>query len=321
MTASFPDPHYVELPGLTMAVHQMGPADGQPILLCHGWPELAHAWHNQMEPLAETGYRVLAPDMRGYGQTGGPTGEGAVPLYDMEHLTGDLAHLCDALGLPPAIFVGHDWGGFVAWDMPLRHPDKVAGVIGVNSAYVPRPDIDPIELIKLVHGPDMYMLHFQPFGEAEKLLGHDTDRALRFLHRRMPALQTRAPKKRALNMLKSMERPETDWPGTPLHEPKDHAIYVEAYERTGWEGGLNWYRNLSRNWRQSEDLPKDIVVPCLMVFAENDVVLPPSSGAEMASYIQDLETHTIPNCGHWTPTEAPDALNELMLNWLSRNFS
>lgn len=321
MTASFPDPDYVELPGLTMAVHQMGPTDGQPVLLCHGWPELAFAWHNQMEPLAQAGYRVLAPDMRGYGRTGGPTGEGAVSLYDMKHLTGDLAHLCDALDLPPAIFVGHDWGGFVTWDMPLRHPEKVAGVIGVNSAYVPRPDIDPIELIKLVHGPDMYMLHFQPYGEAEKQLENDTDRTLRFLHRRMPATQRRAPKKRALNMLKSMERPETDWPGAPLHSSTDHAIYVHAYERTGWEGGLNWYRNLSRNWQQMENLPKHIKVPSLMVFAENDVVLPPSSGAEMADYIQDLETHTIPNCGHWTPTETPDALNDLMLSWLSRKFS
>lgn len=321
MTAPFPDPNYIELPGLTMAFHQMGPAHGQPVILCHGWPELAYAWRHQFEPLARAGYRVLAPDMRGYGHTGGPTGEGAVPLYDMEHLTGDLAHLCDVLDLPPTVFVGHDWGGFVAWDMPLRHPELVAGVIGVNSAYVPRPEVDPIELIKLVYGPEMYMLHFQAYGKAEKQLGLDTDRALRFLHQRMPAMQSRTPKKRALNMLKSMERPETDWPGTPLHTPKDHAVYVNAFERTGWEGGLNWYRNLSKNWRQKEGLPKEITVPALMIFAENDVVLPPSAGAEMPNYIKNLETHIIPDCGHWTPTEAPEKLNALMLEWLHRKFS
>ncbi len=320
MTPHFPDPNYVELPGLTMAVHQMGPADGQPIILCHGWPELAYAWRHQMEPLAKAGYRVLAPDMRGYGKTGGPTGKGAVSLYDMEHLTGDLAHLSDALDLPPAIFVGHDWGGFVVWDMPLRHPDKVAGVIGVNSAYIPRPDMDPIKLIKLVHGPDMYMLHFQPYSEAEEILGRDTDRALRFLHRRMPAMQKRATKKRPLNMLKSMERSEEHWPGMPLHSTADHVVYLRAFEQSGWEGGLNWYRNLTRNWERSKDLPKDIHVPALMIFAENDVVLPPSSGTEMPDYISDLETHIVPNCGHWTPTEAPEILNTLMLDWLSKKF-
>jgi pimeloyl-ACP methyl ester carboxylesterase len=320
----FPEPRYVELPGLSMAIHEHGPGDGVPVILCHGWPEIAYSWRHQVSALGDAGYRVIAPDMRGYGGTVGPKGPQAVPLYDMIHLTGDLVHLLDALDLERAIFVGHDWGGAVVWQMPLHHPARVAGVIGVNTAFIPRTEEDPLDGLRAKYGDDMYMLRFQEFGLAEAAFERDTGRSLRFIHRRSPVTQAnwaqRPSKGRGLALLSALERPEKDWPGTDLHTDEELAIFRAAFERSGWEGGVNWYRNISRNWALGEELPRTIEAPCLMIFAENDVVLPPSQGDGMEDFIGDLEKHVIAGCGHWTQTEAPEKLNALMLDWLNRRF-
>src|ERR1700716_2064363 len=140
-----PPLQYAETNGIRMGYYEAGPkTDTPPVVLCHGWPEMAFSWRHQLKALSEAGIRVIAPDQRGYGATDRPE---PVEAYDMEHLTGDLVGLLDHLKIDKAIFVGHDWGGFIVWQMPLRHIDRVAGVVGINTPHTDRAPADPIELL------------------------------------------------------------------------------------------------------------------------------------------------------------------------------
>ena len=183
-------PKYIDLPDLRMAVFEAGtPRNDRPsIVLCHGWPELAYSWRHIIAPLVAAGFHVLVPEQRGYGYTGAALNdagdETGIALYDMPHLCGDLAHLLDACNLDKAVFVGHDWGGFLIWSMPFYHPDRVAGLVGVNTPYIPRLSIDPIEAFRAALGEDFYIVQFQDYGKAEAVFEADIDRTLRFLYRR-----------------------------------------------------------------------------------------------------------------------------------------
>src|SRR5687767_6850829 len=114
MPADFPEPTFITTNGIRMAVYEAGPKDGLPVVLAHGWPELAYAWRHQLKALGEAGYHVMAPDQRGYGKTEKPC---AVREYDIHHLTADMAGLLDAFGHDKAVFAGHDWGGIMVWQM------------------------------------------------------------------------------------------------------------------------------------------------------------------------------------------------------------
>ncbi|HKI98160.1 MAG TPA: alpha/beta hydrolase [bacterium] len=318
MTA-FPALRFVTANGLRMAVYEMG--QGMPVVLCHGFPELAFSWRHQIGALAEAGYRVIVPDLRGYGRTERPA---EIAAYDIHHLTDDLAGLLDALELEHAVFCGHDWGGIVVWAMPRAHPDRVTGVIGVNTPDLPRPPADPVAIMRKRYGEHMYMVEFQPPGVAEALLEADPARTLRFFfrrHRIPPAvLDDRARQPRLLALLESFRKPESEWGGEPLLDAESLATYVRAFTETGFAGGLNWYRNLTRNWETTAHWPLRIDVPCLMISAEHDVVLRPAMAEPMGGWIADLERHVIADCGHWTQAEQPEALNRLMLDWLRRRF-
>ncbi len=324
MATPFPDAEFAETNGIRLAYYQCGARSGLPVVLCHGWPEIAYCWRLQMRALAEAGFWVIAPDMRGFGLSTGPRGRDSVAEYDMINLTADLAGLLDHLCISQAVFAGHDWGGFVVWDMPLRHPDRVLGVIGVNTPYIPRPAFDPVRFLRRVMGERMYMAEFQSFGRGEDVLDVDSARTLAMLVRKSHVTQAQwaasDPRKRRLELLHALDTPEQYWPGEPLLTEDEMQVYVDAYRRSGWEGGVNWYRNISRNWANSAHLPKHIDVPALMVHAANDVVLQPRLGKKMARYIADLETHIIEDCGHWTQIERPHELNAILIDWLDRRF-
>src|SRR5689334_4587552 len=165
-----PPLQFAQVNGIRLGYYDAGPkTDAPPMVLCHGWPELAFSWRHQIKALSEAGIRVIAPDQRGYGSSDRPE---AVEDYDMEHLTGDLVALLDHLEIDKAIFVGHDWGGFVVWQMPLRHLDRVAGVVGVNTPHWDRAPADPIELFRKRFGDNMYIVQFQdPAREPDKIFG------------------------------------------------------------------------------------------------------------------------------------------------------
>lgn len=321
---NFPEPYYIDTNGIKMAVYEQGPKNGVPVVMCHGFPELAYSWRHQLPAIAGAGFRAIAPDMRGYGNTGGPKGKDAVPLYDIAHLTDDLAGLLDALGLDKAIFAGHDWGGVVVWQMALRHPDRVSGVIGVNTPFMPRGPMDPIAAMRMAFGEDMYIVFFQNYGVAEAIFDKDVARSMRFWYRKsamkLADFDKLPAEQKNLSFTKSFESDESTWLGSQLLTPEELAYYTKLFEKSGFEGGINWYRNFTRNWELSAGQVEKVTAPALMVSAADDIVLRPELTIGMEQYVPDLEKHVIADCGHWTQAEKPEELNALMVDWLKRRF-
>lgn len=307
--------------GVEIAYYEAGPRTGAPVVLCHGFPELAFSWRRQIRALADAGYWVIAPDQRGYGLSSAPEG---VEAYDIDHLTGDLVGLLDHLGVEKAIFCGHDWGGIVVWQMPLLHPSRVAGVIGLNTPFLPRAPADPIAIFRHRFGPDMYIVWFQAPEEPEAVLGADVGKTMRFFMRRPRALQQAAepPEGGSTFAFRDLLR---QWDGSddgaPLLSAEELAVFVEAFERSGFGGPVNWYRNFTRNWERSAGLPQRIDgIPCLMITAELDAVLTPEMAEPMKTLVGDLEMHMVHGSGHWTQQEKPDEVNRLILDWMDRRF-
>lgn len=319
MSVNWNSPRYVETNGIRMALYEQG--SGVPVVLCHGFPELGYSWRYQMSPLAKAGFHAIAPDMRGYGYTDRPQ---PIEAYDIRHLTGDLVGLLDALKIKKAVFVGHDWGGIVTWAMPLLHPDRVAGIIGVNTPFLPRAPMDPIALMRAAYGENMYIVYFQKPGVADELLAKDPGKTLRFFYRKtditIEEFDKRPAEERNLALVHALGADENLWPGTQLLKPEELAHYQQAFARTGFTGGINWYRNFTRNWHEMEGIEQKVKVPALMVMAENDIVLRPSMADGMETFVPDLEKHLIKNCGHWTQAEKPEELNSVMVDWLKRRF-
>jgi len=307
--------------GIEMAYYEAGPRQGVPVILCHGFPELAFSWRHQLKAFAEAGRWVVAPDQRGYGLTSRPE---TVSDYDMEHLTGDLVGLLDHLGVEKAIFCGHDWGGFVAWQAPLMHRERVAGVIGLNTPFLPRPPMDPIALMRLRYGPDMYIVWFQTPGDADAVLAADVDKTMRFFMRKPAALQAAAQGSEAgsnFAFKELLQQWDPSDEGNQLLTAEELAAFVETFKRTGFTGGINWYRNFTRNWERSEGQPGRLDgLPCLMITAEQDAVLTPAMAEGMPGLVGDLEMHMIEGSGHWTQQEKPDEVNRVILDWLARRF-
>ena len=318
---AFPQPTIVKTNGIDMAVYEAGPKDGFPVVLCHGFPELAYSWRFQLPALADAGFRVIAPDQRGYGATSRPDD---VKAYDMPHLTDDLAGLLDALALKKAVFVGHDWGGLVVWQMPIYHPDRCAGIIGVNTPFLARPPIDPIMGMRAVFGENMYIVYFQQPGVADKLLAHDVGKTFRFFMRKNGMKQVDYAKlpqeQRSLALVQALQTDESTWPGEPLMPYEELEVFIQTFTRTGFTGGINWYRNLTRNWELSGTMEQIVRVPGLMIMAEDDVVLAPAMAEGMERFVPDLEKVLIKNCGHWTQQEHPEETNRAMIDWLKRRF-
>ncbi|HEV2563104.1 MAG TPA: alpha/beta hydrolase [Rhizomicrobium sp.] len=317
----FPEPTMIKTNGIDMAVYEMGPKDGLPVVMCHGFPELAYSWRHQMPALAAAGFRAIAPDQRGYGRTSRPE---KIEDYDMEHLTGDLAGMLDALGIDKAVFVGHDWGGIVVWAMPLFQPDRVAGVIGLNTPFLARPPLDPIMGLRALYGENMYIVYFQKPGVADAALAKDAGKSFRFFLRKgamsAKGWDKRPKEERNLELVNALQTDEANWPGEALLTPDEMKVFVDTYTRTGFTGGINWYRNLTRNWVRTGTLEQKVRVPGLMIMAEDDVVLTPKMADGMERFVPDLERVLIKDCGHWTQQEKPQETNRAMIDWLKRRF-
>jgi pimeloyl-ACP methyl ester carboxylesterase len=318
--SDFPAPVTIRSNGIDMAVYEMGPKNGFPVVLCHGFPELAYSWRHQMPALAAAGYRAIAPDQRGYGGTSRPAN---VPDYDMAHLTGDLAGLLDALGIQKAVFCGHDWGGAVVWAMPLYHPGRVAGVIGLCTPFV-RPPIDPILALRGRFGEKNYVVYFQKPGEADALLAADVGRTFRFFMRRNAITAEEyaklPPEERGFDVVRALQSDESTLRGELLLDAEEMKVFVNTFTRTGFTGGINWYRNITRNWEQSAQFEQLVRVPSAMLMAEDDIFLPPVMAEGMERYVPDLEKALIRRCGHWIQQERPAETNAAMIDWLKRHF-
>jgi pimeloyl-ACP methyl ester carboxylesterase len=304
--------------GIRLALRDEG--SGPVVVLCHGFPELSYSWRFQVPALVAAGFRVLVPDMRGYGESERPDD---VAAYDIHHLTGDLVGMLDALDVERAVFVGHDWGGLVTWMMPLLEPARTAGVVGVNTPYLPRAPMPPVAMIRAALGDNNYIVHFQQPGVADAALARDVPRVFTQLMRRgVPIADVEArlaARGRMPNLVELVE--EEPALGEPLLDDASLQVYVDAFTRTGFTGGINWYRNMDHNWETTPQLDgARITGPSLMVVAEWDAALRPELAEPMKGLVDDLEVVTIPRCGHWTQQEHPEALNRILIDWLGRRF-
>jgi pimeloyl-ACP methyl ester carboxylesterase len=324
-----PPLQYAEVNGIRMGFYQAGPlTDTPPVILCHGWPELAFSWRHQIKALGEAGIRVIAPDQRGYGATDRPE---RVEAYDLEHLTGDLVGLLDHLEIDKAVFVGHDWGGFVVWQMPLRHPSRVAGVVGVNTPHLPRAPIDPIAIFRKRFGDSMYIVQFNASQEPDRIFGSRVEQTFDFFMRK-PPLREPGDAAKPAGGLYAASKLNTAFPQmvagydaakdkrTPILSPEEKQVFVDAFTKTGFTGGINWYRNMTRNWERCEGLDHTVGVPSLMIMAENDAVLPPSAADGMEKLIPDLEKYLVRDSGHWTQQEQPEEVSQKLIEWRRRRF-
>ena len=317
MTTDFPAPRMIPTNGIELACHELG--SGRPVILLHGFPELAFSWRFQLPALAAAGYRAIAPDLRGYGASSKPTG---VHEYTIQKLLGDVTGLLDSLSLEKAIFIGHDWGSLLLWQMALLAPERMEGLIQLNIPFIPRTSIDPIELMRERFGEDFYIVNFQDSDEADRVFAANPEHFFRVVMRRLPirrALFRLLPRKyRSFSFLRSLSSSRTH--GSDLMPDKDLAVFIDAYRRGGFSGPINWYRNWSHNWRTTEGVEQRVRVPTLFVAADDDVLISPRQIRAMRPHIDDLESRTIRKCGHWTQQEQPEKFNRLMLAWLRRRF-
>ena len=323
--SAWPEPNYVRTNGgLRMAAYEAG-TEGVPVVLSHGFPELAYSWRHQLPALSAAGFQVLAPDQRGYGNTQRPL---AIEAYNIAELCADLVGLLDARGVEKAVFVGHDWGGGVVWAMPRLHSDRVLGVVGVNTATGPQPPQPPIEILRRVRGENNYVVAFQEPWNAEEVLEADVEKSFRTFMRRgswnaeeFNKLPADAPE-RKFQLLDSIRHGSVEsLRGELLLTEAELAHLVAVYERTGFTGGVNWYRNIDRNWELMQGVDQKIDQPCLYVGAENDVVLPPSSADGIEALVPNIDKHTIMDCGHWTQQEKPEEFNRVLIDWLEATFA
>ena len=299
-------------------LHVTEAGDGFPVVFVHGFPELAYSWRHQLPAIAAAGHHAIAPDMRGYGRSSRPA---AVEDYDIVHLTDDLLGILDDLGEERAVFVGHDWGSIVAWQMALLHPDRVAGVCGMSVPFLPRGPLPPTQLMRNVLGDAFfYVLYFQEPGVADADLGRDPADVMR----RMLTARADPPKPEDLAAHLANDGrgfvdrlpPPGALPAWLTQEELDH--YCAEFTRTGFTGGISWYRNLDRNWELTPQLAgAKVTVPSLFVTGSADGVRMMTPESVMDGWLVDHRgTHVIDGAGHWVQQEAPDAVNAALITFL-----
>jgi len=319
--ANFPAPHMVNANGVNLAIYQAdGDPDRQrpPVILVHGWPEIAYSWKNQINVLSAAGYRVIALDVKGFGQSDAPRDKSE---YDIETMTSDLAALLDALKIERAVFCGHDWGGALAWGMGQWRPERVAGIASVCTPLRPRSPAPPIAILKKRFTDKHYFVQFQEEDAPEQLFETDIEKFFLMMFRGP------VPRERWASLVPQI----FDIPGRfktsltasmagLLINETDLQIYIDAYRHSGFHGGVNLYRNVDRNWALMEGRNETVNAPSLWIGAELDLFLPPEAAAGMDTLVPDLETAIIKDCGHWITWEKPDELNRIVIDWLDRKF-
>jgi pimeloyl-ACP methyl ester carboxylesterase len=310
--------------GVELDVTEAGRRGDPVVVLCHGFPECAYSWRHQMQPLADAGFHVLAPDQRGYGHSSAPSD---VASYGAQHLTADVAALLDDAGAERGVVVGHDWGAFVAWHMAQLHPDRVRAVVGVSVPYTAWP-APPTELMRAMFGDRFfYILYFQEVGPAERELEADVPHTMRTVlwagsgerYRGVPSEMLPAAGTGFLDAMIHGAGPIPD--GLPEWlTPADLDTYVERFTTSGFFGPLSWYRNLDANHELTKDIPVSVIaMPSCFIGGHNDAVI-----ASRPGYVEAMEA-TLPNyrgttlidgAGHWTQQEAPEAFNAALLGFL-----
>jgi pimeloyl-ACP methyl ester carboxylesterase len=294
--------------------------EGPLVLLCHGWPELSYSWRHQITALAAAGYHAVAPDMRGFGRSSAPADVDAYSIFDT---VGDMVALVAALKHKQAVIVGHDWGAPVAWHAALFRPDVFSAVAGLSVPPPFRGRGRPLDTLRESGITNFYWQYFQPPGVAEREFERDVGLTMRTLLGRGfsdPVASLFIEQGQGFLGDLSLDRPLPDW----LSEA-DLAYFIAAYATSGFRGGLNWYRNIDRNWELTAPWQgAQIMQPSLFIAGANDSVV---TGLIGAKRITDME-RVLPNltrkliidgAGHWIQQERPDEVNAALIGFLEES--
>ena len=293
-------------------LHVLEAGEGPPVVLSHGFPELAYSWRHQLPALAAAGCRVIAPDQRGYGRSTRPD---AIEDYDIEHLTGDLVGLLDELGEERAVFVGHDWGSLVVSSLALLAPERVAGVVNMSVPFLPRAPMPPVadDAGRLRATCSSTSCTSRSLASPTPTSRADPATTMRRLlaGRRDPRGRGARSRRRSRNDGRGfVERlPEPDGAARLADQDElDH--YVAEFTRTGFTGGINWYRNMDRNWTLTERIADaKVEVPSLFIGGALDPVLMMTPPATMHGCSRDhrgtvLVDGAVTGCSRRSPTRS-----------------
>jgi pimeloyl-ACP methyl ester carboxylesterase len=309
--------------GIELHVATTGPKHGKPVVLCHGFPELWYSWRHQLSALGEAGYRVFAPDLRGYGGSSHPK---EVAAYGSDQLTGDMCGLLDHYGYEQAAFTGHDWGSMLVWELGRLHPDRVSSIYNMSVPYSNAP-APPTQIFEAIFaGKFFYMLYFQPVGPAEEEFEADPRHFLRTMLYSAGGegiahgspLMPDAPREGTRFMDILSPAPET-LPAWVTEADVD--TYAAAFKKSGFFGPVSFYRNMDANWERSKDIPPSVyTMPTGFLTGSLDPVnvMMPGAVETMAEVLPDFRSATIvEGAGHWVQQEAPEETNAALLHFLS----
>jgi pimeloyl-ACP methyl ester carboxylesterase len=305
----------VELDDVELEVTEAG--DGPLVILLHGFPELAYSWRHQIPALADAGYRVVAPNQRGYGNSSRPA---EIDAYNIANLSDDVIGLVDHYDEDSAVVVGHDWGAPVAWTTAQRFPDRVRAVAGLSVPPAPRASRRPTDAMRAAYGDNFfYVLYFQQPGVADAELMADVRYSLRaFIWTICGDAPdgTYRPQDKRGTLLGMCGEPPDPMPAWLSREDLD--VYAAAFEQSTFTGGLNWYRNSDRNWELSEAwADRAIEQPALFIGGERDPVLRFTSLDGLDTLVPGLRgRHVLPGAGHWTQQERPEEVTSLLLQFV-----
>lgn len=308
--------------GIQLSLYTSGPREGRPVWLLHGFPECWYSWRHQIKALAAMGYRVHAPEMRGYGQTSAPADPGA---YDLITICADIQAAMQALGHEQVAMIGHDWGAPVAWHLALLEPKRVKAVCGMSVPFGGRPKRPAIEVMRELYQDRFhYMLYFQKPGLAEAEMAEDIPRTMRVMMHGMSGT--------AGGSTLVQDKPaDARWlddrvdPGSPPAwcPPEAFEVYVKTFEQSGFHGPVSWYRNFERNWERTAGLAdQQILQPALFLIGDQDPVgeLEAYTIKKMPAVVPLVEQHVLDDCGHWIQGEKPQQVNELLLAFLHQHY-
>ena len=310
--------HTVAVNGIQMHVAEQG--SGPLLILCHGWPELWYSWRHQLPALAQAGYRVVAPDMRGFGGTDAPAD---ARDYTILHTVGDIVNLVGVLGARQAIVIGHDWGAPIAWTAAMMRPDVFPAVVAMSVPHRPRSAEAPLRTLKAAGLGNYYWIYFQTPGVAEAEFERDVSTTLRKLLYGVAG-------DRPIDRDNPMVVPEGEGfldrlavpPALPdWLTPADVELMVNEYRRTGFRGGLNLYRNIDRNWELTAPWQGATVrQPALFIAGTRDPVLAGKRGLASVEHMTTVVPHVkkllIEGAGHWIQQERPREVNAALLEFL-----
>lgn len=314
-----PDLKIVEANGIRLRVALAG--EGPLVVLVHGWPESWYSWRHQIPALVEAGYRVAAPDVRGYGGSDKPQ---PIEAYAIKEMCADVAGLVTALGETSAILIGHDWGAPIVWNTALFHPEKVRAVAGLSVPHTGRGPAPRVELFRQIYKDRFfYQLYFQTPGVAEAELEADVRTSLRKIYYWVSgeAMKTgaRVDKPADARLLEGLSDPQ---PFPAWLTAADLDYYVDQFRQSGFRGPLNRYRTAALDFAQQASVAeKQVEQPAAFIAGSLDPVLRFVPGVDlietMRKQVVDLRlVRLIEDAGHWVQQERPTEVNAALLEFL-----